>query len=66
MTNISQNLKPAMDVAAVVAWVSVLAGQMTLIIGLLAAIASLAWGLIRIYETRTVQGWFRRMREKRK
>ena len=66
MTNISQNLKPAMDIASVVAWVSVLAGQMTLIIGLLAAIASLAWGLIRIYETRTVQGWFRRMREKRK
>lgn len=29
----------------------------------LAALASLIWSLLRIYETQTVQGWFKRWRD---
>ena len=49
--------KAGLDVMAIIGWVSALAGLLTPIIGLLAAIASLGWGVIRLYETRTVQRW---------
>ena len=32
----------------------------------LAAIASLAWALIRLYETKTVQGWLRKNNRNRR
>lgn len=49
--------KAGLDVMAIIGWLSALAGVLTPIIGFLAAIASLAWGCIRLYETRTVQRW---------
>lgn len=52
--------KASLDIVAIIGWVSALAGMLTPIIGFLAAIASLAWGLIRLYETKTVQRWLKR------
>ena len=58
---IQQSLPPqakaGLDVVAVVGWVSALAGMLTPIIGFFAAVASLAWGVIRLYETKTIQKW---------
>ena len=55
--SIPPQAKAGLDVMAIVAWISALAGTLTPIIGFFAAVASLAWGLIRLYETRTVQRW---------
>ena len=52
--------KGALDAMAIVGWLSALAGVLTPIIGLLAAIASLVWGVLRIYETKTVQNLVKR------
>ena len=57
--------KPLFDVLAIVGWVTALAGALTTIFGLIAAVASAAWGLIRLYETQTVQRWLRRRKEKK-
>jgi hypothetical protein len=61
---IQQSLPPqakvGLDVVAIIGWISALAGQLTPIIGFLAAVASLAWGVIRLYETKTVQRWLKR------
>lgn len=52
--------KAGLDVVAIIGWLSALAGMLTPIIGFFAAIASLAWGCIRLYETKTVQRWLGR------
>jgi hypothetical protein len=52
--------KAGLDVMAAIGWISALAGTLTPIIGLVTALASLAWVLIRLYETKTVKGWFKR------
>ena len=52
--------KATFDVMAVIGWVSALAGVLTPIIGFFAAIASLAWAVIRLYETKTVQKLLRK------
>jgi hypothetical protein len=62
---IPQHAKPLLDVLAIVGWISALAGALTTVFGLVAAIASAAWGLVRLYETRTVQNWINRRREKK-
>lgn len=56
-------VKASFDIAAAVAYISVLAGQLTTIVGLVAAVASAAWCVIRLFETRTVQRWLGRRRE---
>jgi hypothetical protein len=62
--SIPQHAKPFLDTLAIVGWITALAGALTTVFGLIAAIASAAWGLIRLYETRTVQNWLKRRREK--
>ena len=61
---IQQSLPPqakaGLDVMAIIGWVSALAGMLTPIIGFFAAVASLGWCVIRLYETRTVQKWMGR------
>lgn len=57
---IPPHAKAGLDIVAILGWVSALAGLLTPIIGLLAALASLGWGLIRLYETKTVQRWLGR------
>jgi hypothetical protein len=57
--------KPLLDGLAIVGWVTALAGALTTFFGLVAAIASAAWGLIRLYETRTVQNWLKGRREQK-
>jgi hypothetical protein len=51
--------KIILDVASVGAVFATLAGWLPVI----AAAASLVWTLIRIYETKTVQGWIKRGRK---
>jgi fructose-specific phosphotransferase system IIC component len=58
--SIPPQVKAPLDVIAIIGWISALAGAMTPIVGFLAAVASLAWGLIRLYETKTVQRWLKR------
>lgn len=50
---ITENTKPLFDAAAIVAAIGSLLNYLPLI----AAAASLVWTLIRIWETKTVQGW---------
>lgn len=50
-------VKAGFDILAVLGWLSALAGMLTSIIGFFAALASLAWACIRLYETKTVQRW---------
>ena len=57
MNSIPESTKLAGDGLAVFAWSSALAGILTNYVGLLAAVASLVWACIRIYETKTVQKW---------
>lgn len=49
----SDHLKPAGDVLSLGTVVATLGGWLPSI----AAFVSIVWGCIRIYETRTVQGW---------
>jgi hypothetical protein len=63
--SVPASVKPVIDVLAIVGWITALAGALTTIFGLVAAVASAAWGLIRLYETRTVQSWLKRRREKK-
>ena len=58
--SIPPQAKVGLDVVAIIGWISALAGQLTPIIGFFAAVASLAWGLIRLYETKTIQRWLKR------
>jgi hypothetical protein len=61
---VPQHAKPFLDTLAIVGWITALAGALTTFFGLIAAVASAAWGLIRLYETRTVQNWLKGRREK--
>lgn len=56
------HLKHVVDAASIGAVIATLAGWLPQI----AALASLVWTVIRIYETDTVQGWIRRLERKRK
>lgn len=62
--HVPQQVKPLIDTLSIVGWVSVLTGALTSFFGLVAAVASAAWGLIRLYETRTVQNWLKRRKER--
>lgn len=62
---IPPQVKPVIDTLAVIGWFTALIGALTTFFGFLAAFASAAWGLIRLYETRTVQNWLKRRREKK-
>lgn len=64
VNHVPQHAKPFLDGLAILGWITALVGALTTFFGLVAAIASAAWGLIRLYETRTVQNWLKRRREK--
>lgn len=66
MSHVPEQVKLSVDGLAIAAWASALTGALTSAIGLLAAIASLVWGCIRIYETHTFQAWLEKMRERDK
>lgn len=51
-----ERFKPVADAASLSTTVAALAGWLPSI----AALVSIAWGLIRIYETKTVQRWIGR------
>lgn len=53
------HFKHLIDTISIGATIGALAGWLPLI----AALASLIWTLIRIYETKTVQGWLKKGRE---
>ena len=50
---IDEQVKPIVDTLSIGVVVSTLAG----ILPAIAALVSIVWGLIRIYETQTVQNW---------
>lgn len=60
--SIPDSVKPLVDLAAFVTSVSAVVGLLTTVFGLVAAIASAAWALIRLYETKTVQRWLEKRR----
>ena len=62
-SHVPEQVKLIGDGVSFLAWVSVLAGQLTTMVGLLAAIASLGWAMIRLYETKTIQRWIERHRK---
>lgn len=64
MINVPEQMKLPVDGIAIAAWVSALSGVLTNMVGLLAALASLVWGCIRVYETKTFQNWLTRKRAK--
>ena len=64
LENIPEPAKLVGDLMAVMGWVSALAGALTQIFGLLAAILSFAWAAVRLYETKTVQKWITRRKSK--
>ena len=64
MQRASEGVKFLGDATSIAAWVSVLAGALTDVVGLLAAIASLVWACVRLYETRTVQKWLESRKKK--
>jgi hypothetical protein len=45
--------------------VAVVLGTLAAWLPAIAALVSIVWGLIRIYETNTVQGWMTRRKEKK-
>lgn len=55
-------LKPVVDVFSVATVVGTLANMLPAA----AAAFSIVWSLIRIYETKTVQGWLHKMRSNKK
>lgn len=59
--SMSEPAKTVVDVLSVSTALATIAA----ILPPLAALASLIWGCIRIYETRTVQGWLARRRGRR-
>jgi chromate transport protein ChrA len=54
----SDHFKPVADAASLGTVVATLGGWLPSI----AALISIIWGVIRIYETKTVQGWLTRRR----
>jgi len=64
VNQIPEQVKLVGDGLAVIGWVSVLAGVLTQVFGLLAAILSCVWGAVRLYETKTVQNWLVRRKHK--
>ena len=63
MNQIPEQIKLGADGLAVVTWVSALAGALTGVLGVIAAIGSAIWVWLRVYETRTVQDWIKRRRK---
>lgn len=59
MSNLSENVKTVFDGLSVATAIATLAAWLPP----LAAFASLVWTVIRIYETKTVQGWVRKWRD---
>lgn len=55
-----QHVKTGLDITALL----VTAATLVKLLPYLAAAASLVWSLIRIYETRTVQGWISKARKR--
>lgn len=51
--SLPQQVKTSIDGAAIGTWVAAMAGWLPAV----AALVSIIWGCIRIYETRTVQRW---------
>jgi len=60
--NMPTPTKVGFDIAAMFGWISALSGILTGLFGVVAAAASCAWALIRLYETKTVQDWLARRR----
>ena len=58
--NIDEHTKFVIDVASITTVVGTLWGALPA----LAALFSLIWSLIRIYETKTVQGWIQKIKNK--
>ena len=58
-THLSENAKHAADALSIATVLATLAEWLPAA----AALASLIWSLLRIYETTTVQGWISRIRK---
>lgn len=55
----NENMKAVIDVASL----TTVLGTLTAILPPLAALASLVWTIIRIYETETVRRWLSKLKE---
>lgn len=57
MQQIPEQVKAVGDAVSIVGIISVWVGVFTNLFGLVAAIATAAWAVLRLYETKTVQEW---------
>ena len=57
MQKLPEQVKLTGDAVSIGGIVSIYAGYITNVFGAIAAIASCAWAIIRLYETQTVQNW---------
>lgn len=64
MIQIPEPAKWGFDLLAIAAWASALLQVLTNATAWAAAAASLVWGLIRIYETKTVQAYLTKRKQK--
>lgn len=58
--HVPQQVKPVFDLLALLGWISALAGFLTTIFALVAAIASAGWWVLRLYDSKRVQDWLKR------
>jgi ABC-type Na+ efflux pump permease subunit len=57
---IPEQVKLPVDGVAIFGWVSALFGMLTGIAAFIAAVLSMGWAAIRIYETQTFQAWLKK------
>lgn len=60
---VPEPVKLPFDGLAIVGWITTLFGMLTGVAGFVAAVASAAWAVIRLYETDTVQNWLAKRRK---
>lgn len=57
MSHVPEQVKAVGDVMSIAGILSLWAGAFTTVFGLVASVATAAWALLRLYETKTVQDW---------
>jgi hypothetical protein len=65
MDHLPEQTKFVVDGLAIAGWITALSGVITGVFGALAAVASFAWAVIRLYETKTAQRILRKRRTRK-
>lgn len=65
MQNLPEHTKLGLDAVSIAGIISVWTGVLTNIFGLVAAIATAAWAVLRLWETSAVQNWWNARKAKK-